>query len=301
MPDLYLKDMKAELLINPRSRGARQVLQTITSEFEKHGVSISRITRLRKGDSLADILVGIKQRNPKLLIVGGGDGTISHVVDQVANTELVLAILPLGTTNNFARSLNIPLELLGAIEAAAKSRARRIDLGNISGNLFTNVAGVGLSARIANTVTNGIKRRYGRAAYALVGAVCFIRHKPFRATIRDVNGGLQIHLETHQLIIANGRYHGGRLLASDASIDNRELIVFALGGRSKFSFAKHLLDFYLGRRKKVAHASYMIGRDFEIITDTQQPVELDGEVSLTTPLHATIEPKAVRIRFPSTR
>lgn len=293
--------MKAELLINPRSRGARQVLQTITTEFEKRGVTISHVTRLKKGDSLADILVDIKNRNPKLLIVGGGDGTISHVVDHVAGTELVLALLPLGTTNNFARSLNIPLELEAAIETAATSRARRIDLGNVNGDLFTNVAGVGLSAYTARSVTNGIKRRYGRAAYALVGLACFIRHKPFRATIRDIKGGLQIHLETHQLIIANGRYHGGRLLASDASVDNRELIVFALGGRSKFSFAKHLLDFYIGRRKKVAHASYMIGRDFEIITDIRQPIELDGEVSRSTPLHATIKPKAVRIRYPSAR
>jgi diacylglycerol kinase (ATP) len=291
--------MKAELLINPRSRGARQVLQEIVGGFEAQGITISHVTRLRKGDKLADILAEIKQRKPKLLIVGGGDGTISHVVDHVANTELVLAILPLGTTNNFARSLNIPLELPAAIEMAATSRARRIDLGNISGDLFTNVAGVGLSARIATTVTNGIKRRFGRAAYVLVGLACFVRHKPFRATIRDINGGLQVHLETHQLIIANGRYHGGKLLASDASVDNRELIIFALGGRSKFSFAKHLLDFYLGRRKKVAHASYMIGRDFEIITDREQPVELDGEVTLMTPLHATIEPKAVRIRYPS--
>lgn len=292
-------NMKAELIINPRSRGAREALKSVTEEFKAHGIDISRTTKLRKHDLLSDVVRDALARKPKLLIVGGGDGTISDVVDHLAGSDVTLALLPLGTTNNFARSLNIPLTLPEAIETAATARAKRVDLGCIDDDFFTNVAGIGLSARIADNVTNSIKRRFGRAAYALVGLMSFIGHKPFRVTIRDMAGGLQVHLETHQLIIANGRYHGGRLVASDAGVDNRELIVFALGGRSKLSFAKHLLDFYVGKRKKVAHSSYMIGRDFEIITDSPQPVELDGEVKLTTPLHATIKPKAVRIRFPS--
>jgi len=290
--------MKAELLINPRSRQARRSLAYIHHCLEAEGVTITATTKLTKHDDIGETIATILARKPKLLIVGGGDGTISEVVDHVAGRDVMLALLPLGTTNNFARSLNLPLDIEGAVGVAANARARRVDLGSINGDFFTNVAGIGLSARTARNVTNAAKRRFGRAAYGLVGLATFMRHAPFRATIRDTRGGLQIHVETHQLIIANGRYHGGRLLAADASVDNRELIVFALGGRSKLSFAKHLLDFYVGPRRKVAHASYMIGRDFEILTDSPQPVELDGEVKLSTPLHASIKPGAVRIRYP---
>lgn len=293
--------MKAELLINPRSRRAKQAVAPIIQGLTSRGFTLTAVTKLKKRDKLDNVLSGILTRNPKLLIVGGGDGTISEVVDHVAGKEITLGVLPLGTTNNFARSLNIPLDIDGALDALQNSRAQKVDLGNVNGDFFTNVTGVGLSARIARNVTNTTKRRLGRAAYAVVGLLSFATHTPFRATIRDVHGGLQVHVETHQLIIANGRYHGGRLLAKDASVDNHELIVFALGGRSKLSFAKHLLDFYIGPRKNVAHASYMIGRNFEIITDTQQPVELDGEVKLSTPIHASIEAAAVKIRYPSAR
>jgi diacylglycerol kinase (ATP) len=290
--------MKAELLINVRSRIAREAYSQIHESLKRNGITITHETKLRKGDNLGTVLRSVIKRSPKLLIIGGGDGTVSDAVDELAGTDITIAVLPLGTTNNFARTLNIPLDIDGAVASIVSSKAKKVDLGNVNGDFFTNVTGVGLSARIARNVSDTTKRRYGRLAYAIVGLTSFIRHKPFRATIRDRHGGLQLHLETHQLIIANGRYHGGRLLASDASLDNRELLVFPLGGRSKFSFALRLIDFYVGRRKKVAHSSYMIGRDFEIITDSPQPVELDGEVKLHTPLKASIEPAAVRIRYP---
>ena len=104
-------NMKAELIINPRSRGAREALKSVTEEFKAHGIDISRTTKLRKHDLLSDVVRDALARKPKLLIVGGGDGTISDVVDHLAGSDVTLALLPLGTTNNFARSLNIPLPL----------------------------------------------------------------------------------------------------------------------------------------------------------------------------------------------
>lgn len=68
---------------------------------------------------------------PDLLILGGGDGTISGLVDHLVGTRTALGVLPFGTANSFARTLGIPLDLEGAVEVIRKGRRRRIDLGMI--------------------------------------------------------------------------------------------------------------------------------------------------------------------------
>jgi diacylglycerol kinase family enzyme len=159
-----------------------------------------------------------------------------------------------------------------------------------------NVAGVGISAQIAKTVTNEQKKRFGRFAYAINGIRQLFVHKPFMATIEDKDNELQLHIETHQLIIANGRYHAGKEIAIDAKIDNRELIIFALGGRSKFSFMIHMIDFYLGKRKSIRHTSYLTGKSIVLHTSSPQSVELDGEVKFVTPIPIEVTAGAVKVR-----
>ena len=89
--------------------------------------------------------------NPNLVIVGGGDGTISDAVDHLAGTDIEVGLIPLGTTNNFARSLNIPLDIDSAIKTISKNGAHPVDLGNMNDDYFTNVAGIGISALVAKT------------------------------------------------------------------------------------------------------------------------------------------------------
>ena len=123
-------------------------------------------------------------------------------------------------------------------------------------------------------------------------------HQPFFVTITDKDAELQLHFETHQLIVANGKYHAGKEIAADASLQGNELVIFKLGGRSKLSFAWHMIDFYIGRRRSVYHSSYLIGKDVSISTSTPQSIELDGEVKLSTPVAASVHAKAIRIFQP---
>ena len=116
------------------------------------------------------------------------------------------------------------------------------------------------------------------------------------ATLEDKDSELQLHLETHQIIIANGRYHAGKEIAKDAKIDNRELIIFALGGRSKISFIFHMIDFYIGKRKSIRHTSYLTGKSIRLHTSSPQSVELDGEVKFITPIPIEVTAGAVKVR-----
>lgn len=287
--------LTAELLINADSRRSQEALPIILAACEEEGIHLTKVVKVGKGVDLGRTIGAIKRRQPKLVIVGGGDGTISDVIDHMIDSDIALGLIPLGTTNNFGRSLQLPLEPARAVHAIAHTQPKPVDLGKVHHDYFANVAGVGLSAVVAANVTNRTKKLFGRAAYAITGIRELLRHKPFTVTVQDKDRELAIKFETHQVIIANGRYHAGKAIAKDASLNSRELVIFKLGDRSKLSFLWYTLDFYLGRRKSISHASYVIGRDIVLSTDTRQKVELDGEVKFTTPLAISVSAAAVKI------
>ena len=288
-----------EVLINTRSKEAKRSLTAIRQVCQELDLTLHRINELKSGDDLHAVLQQIKERTPDVLIVGSGDGTVSDVVDHLVGTTITLGVVPLGTTNNFARSLGIPLDINESLRIIKLGHSTPVDLGKLDNEYFSNIAGIGLSALIAEKVTNERKKRFGRFAYPLTGIELLLTHRPFFVTITDKDGELQLHFETHQLIVANGKYHAGKEIAADASLQGNELVIFKLGGRSKLSFVWHMIDFYIGRRRSVYHSSYLIGKDVSISTSTPQSIELDGEVKLSTPVSASVQPRAIRVFRPS--
>lgn len=288
--------LSAELLINVASRRGRESSDDIIRACKNNGIQLTKITRLAQPQRLKSVLKKIVARKPRLLIVGSGDGTVSDVVDELAHTEIELGIVPLGTTNNFARSLGLPLSIDEAVKHIAVSNPKKIDLGLLNGDYFANVAGVGISADIAATILNSLKKRYGRAAYVIHGFKVLMRHKPFRATITDKNGKLALNIRTHQLIVANGKYHAGTEIAMDTAVDSSELVIFKLGGTSRLSLIWHMIDFYVGRRSSVTHTSYLIAKDITIKTNRTVSIELDGEVKERTPAEVKVKASVLRVR-----
>ena len=104
-----------------------------------------------------------------MVIVGGGDGTLSSTIDFFKARETVFALLPLGTANSFARALGIPSDLDGAVDVIAQGIPRRIDLGCIDGDYFGNAAAIGLSPLIARTVPHKLKRYLGAGRLRALG------------------------------------------------------------------------------------------------------------------------------------
>lgn len=288
----------AELLINTRSRfGGSGKIKEIIQELLEADIEVSKIYKITKNISFDEVIDEVLATKTKLLIVASGDGTLSSIVDKLAGTNIELGIIPMGTTNNLARSLEIPLDTQSAINIIKSKKAKSIDLGRINGQYFTNVAGIGLSARIAANVKHSHKKRWGRLAYAYTAMRSVYSQKPFRITIKDPDNELSITLETRQFIVANGRFHSGKEIASDTNINNGKLVLFALGGGSKRSLILHTLDFYFGSRKKIVHASYFVGKSVEISTSSPQNIELDGEVRTKTPANISVDTAAIRVRF----
>ena len=102
-----------------------------------------------------------------------------------------------------------------------------IDLGVAGDREFANLASFGVSVEVAGKVRAGLKRILGRAAYPLTALTVLPGHQPFRAFLTV--DGRRHELLTHQLNIANGRFHGGWQVAKDISIDNGRLVAYQLG------------------------------------------------------------------------
>jgi diacylglycerol kinase (ATP) len=285
------------LVINYGSRSARKMADALIEKLNvSNKITLSKIYKITDTRKLTNVFKKISTKDkPDYLILASGDGTISEAVDYISESDIVLCIIPLGTTNNFARSLRIPQNIQESVDVIERNKFKIIDLGKINEDYFANVAGIGISALVAKNVKPKDKKKFGRAAYAITGLKTLIKHKPFDVIISDKDNELSIQFETHQIIIANGRYHAGKKIAIGASLDSRELVVFKLGGRSKLSFIWHMLDFYIGKRRNVSHNSYMIARNISIKTSGTHLVELDGEVKLKTPLDAQVVPKIIRV------
>jgi diacylglycerol kinase (ATP) len=109
-------------------------------------------------------------RGADVIFVWGGDGTVQRCIDAVAGTEAVLAILPAGTANLVAASLEIPADLTAAVQVVLHGDRRRLDTGSVNGEHFAAMAGAGFDGRMIKDAGAGMKDRVGRPAYLYAGA-----------------------------------------------------------------------------------------------------------------------------------
>jgi YegS/Rv2252/BmrU family lipid kinase len=231
-----------------------------------------------------------------MLVVGAGDGTIASVVDHLAHSETVLGYLPLGTTNNFSRSLGLPRRLAAALDVVTDGRLDRVDLGRVDGDYFANLVSIGVSAEVAGRTPHRLKRHLGRTAYALTAAAALAGHRAFVAEVRS--GDVTWEVETHQLNIANGRMHAGTPIARDARLDDRLLTAYALGGRSRLSTASAAARQALTPWEPVEQKGHLSATSFTVTTDVPMAVDVDGEVQGRTPIHVEVTAQALRVMVP---
>lgn len=235
---------------------------------------------------------------PDLVILGGGDGTISGLVDFVKGTGAAIAVLPLGTANSFARSLGIPLDIAGAIEVIASGELRRIDLGMIDGDYFANCAAIGLSPQIAENVPSGLKRWFGRAGYLAWAAYEFTRFHPFTLIVGE--GAEAKRLRVVEVRIANGRFHGGTELIDEAQVDSGEIVVQVVQGHARRRLLRNWVNGVLRREARHEDTLSFSGKSLRIATEPPLPISIDGEVLAHTPVTARIAPAVIDVMVPKT-
>jgi len=288
---------RAALVVNTRSRRGRRHYPAVLAGARAAGFDLLATLPAGQTGGLDASLSAAMDLKPDLLIVGGGDGTICEAARRLAYADIALGLVPLGTTNNFARTLGIPLTLAGALDVLAAGKVADVDLGRAGDTVFANLVSAGLSAQVADRVPHHLKRVAGRAAYPLTALAALPRHRAFRAVITA--GGQTFEVETHQLNIANGSFHAGRPITSDAGADDRLLLAYQLGGAGRASLITATLRHVArGARRTWAEPAFLAVSELVLETDPPLPLDIDGEIRGHTPTRITLAPEALRVMVP---
>ncbi|HWH22944.1 MAG TPA: YegS/Rv2252/BmrU family lipid kinase [Allosphingosinicella sp.] len=288
---------EAVLIVNAHSRKGEALFNEAKAKLEEAGIRLRAAHAVKDPSTLNDIVRAAVLSGAPMVIVGGGDGSLSGTVDDVVDKNCVFAVLPLGTANSFARTIGLPLDLDGAIEAIVNGRRRRIDLGMIDGDYFVNAAALGLSPMIGESVPHKLKRYLGRIGYLVWAIWCFLRFRPFRLIVDD---GRKIHRTwATEVRIFNGRFHGGVELAESTDVDSGDIVIQAVTGRS---LARLAWDWYAKFFKLSSRDDSTVefrGRKLLLDTRPRHRISIDGEILARTPAVVQVAQRAIEVVVPA--
>jgi YegS/Rv2252/BmrU family lipid kinase len=253
------------------------------------------------GAKIAEQARAAAERGDPLLIVGGGDGSVSAAAGSLAGTETRLAILPLGTLNHFARDLGIPPKLEEAAAIIAAGAERGVDVAEVNGRPFINNAAIGLyPLMVLDRETQ--QSRLGRSKRLAVVVASLRTMWNFHAwRLRLVADGGEERVDTPLLFVGNNEY---RLALPDAgsrdSLEDGKLSVLVMRSKSLPGFLAATARALAGLQRHDDMED--LGGVTELKVDSSRRrlmLGIDGETAmLETPLIFRIRPRALRVIAP---
>jgi len=293
----------AALIVNARSRAGEKAFDKASRLLDSIGVEVGVSYALNDPARLAETVKEAVGEGHDPIILGGGDGSVSSTVDFLAHHEVTLGLLPLGTANDFARTLQIPDDLSSACETIARGKVVDIDLGLAGDNFYVNVASVGLAVEATRSLSPRLKKSIGPLAYPVAAISAFFKHEPFTARLSFPDGDHETinYGRLLQVAVGNGRFYGGGMVvAPDSGIDDRSLDIYAikLGRRRDLvGVARYLRSGDFVRNESVDHF-----RTTRVLLETEPelPVNVDGELVAKTPEEFSVAANALHVIVPET-
>jgi diacylglycerol kinase (ATP) len=288
--------LRALLIVNRRSRGGDGDLSVAVAALRAHGLRLQEQSFEQPGE--IDRTIRSAAGQVDLVILAGGDGTMNAAADALFDCGLPFGILPTGTANDLARTLDIPSDLAAAAAVIGAGRRQRIDLGRVNGKHYFNAASIGLSAEVTRHHTVERKRRYWLFAYVLSLRDAYRTTRPFRARLRC--DGRSVRLRAIQITVGNGRHYGGGMTVDEnAAIDDGWLNVYCLRPGSFWSLLALFPALRLGRLRRRESVHVLRGRTIEVHTRRKLPINTDGELTAHTPAEFRVLPGALTVFVPA--
>ncbi|BAU11198.1 lipid kinase [Leptolyngbya sp. NIES-3755] len=286
---------RALLLVNRNARKGHDQLEAAIHQLESLGLELIEAPIDRP--TLLPQTIRENRDRVDFVIVGGGDGTLNAAVEGLVETGLPLGILPLGTANDLARTLGLPVTLPEACQVIANGKIQKIDLGWVNGKYFFNVASLGLSVQITRGLTKTAKKRWGVLAYAATAFQVLWKSRRFKAEI--VCDGRSQKVKTVQIAVGNGRYYGGGMaVAEDAAIDDERLDLYSLEIDHWWQMALALPALRRGTHTKSRWVQSWQGKEIFVYVKKSKSINTDGEITTNTPAHFKVVPKALSVLVP---
>jgi YegS/Rv2252/BmrU family lipid kinase len=274
--------------------------QTLTQQFLDAGLTAA-ITLAPDGDTMLSVARAAVNDGARIVVAGGGDGTVNAVASVLVGTECALGVLPLGTLNHFAKDLGIPLAIDEAIAVIADGNTRAVDTGEVNGRLFLNNSGLGMYPDIVRDREQQ-QHRLGRGkwlAFASATASA-LRRYPFLKTRMTIDGQEVVH-KTPFIFIGNNAYSmSGFTLGTRSTLDAGVLSLYVSERTSRLGLVRLALRSLFGRLEQARDFESVLASDVVIETRHRRlSVATDGEVNwMQTPLHYRIRPLALQVLAP---
>jgi diacylglycerol kinase (ATP) len=210
------------------------------------------------------------------VVVAGGDGSIGPAAEAAAEAGMPLAVIPVGTANDFARALEIPLDPEEACRLAARgTQTRRLELAWIDSRPFVNVASAGL-APVAARKARGLKRALGPLAYSVGAVRAALGARPVRCRVR-CEGDPSFEGSAWQVSVAvTGAFGAGASVDSDPADGRLDVVVIEAGSRARL--VAHAYRLRAGRIESQPAVRSRRCRDAELDTDGRTWFNVDGEL-----------------------
>ncbi|MFE5091164.1 diacylglycerol kinase [Streptomyces sp. NPDC056638] len=290
------------LFVNPtagRGRGAHAA-QPAASALRDAGFSVRTVLGVDADDALRRAREAVAGGTGALIAVGG-DGMMSLALQAVAGTTTPLGVVAVGTGNDFARALGMPIRDPAAAgrlaaEALKGGTGREIDLGRVGERWFGSVLASGFDSRV-NDRGNRMRWVGGRFKYDLAILAELAAFKPIPYRIR-LDGGPVREIEATLIAVGNGStYGGGMRICADAVMDDGLFDVTVVGDCSRTTLLKVLPRVYKGTH--LSHPEVTVHRVSSIeLAAAGVTAYADGEQLGALPLTATCVPGAVRVLAP---
>jgi len=287
---------QAILVVNAMSRRGADAFDEVQQKLIAAGIDLIEAHAIHDPDEM-DVMIKAAIARAPMVIVGGGDGSLSSNVDLFLGQDTVFAVIPLGTANSFARTLGVPQDVDSAIAVIAAGERKRIDLGCIDGDFFVNAAAIGLSPLIAETVPHKLKRYLGMVGYLIWAVRCAFHFRPFRMSVEHDDGRIEKTWAT-EARIANGTHHGGIELVESQSLDSGEIVIQAVTGTSVFGLAWSWFATVLKLRARHGTTCEYRGRKMILKTRPRLNISVDGEISGRTPVTVSVARGAIEVAAP---
>lgn len=287
-----LLDSTGAVIYNPtagRGHGAQKLAEAQSLLGER----FVWIPTARPGHAI-DLAREAASKHP-VVVAFGGDGTVGDVVRGIYGTDATLGILPVGTGNDVARNVGVPLDLQEACATVVGGTVRRIDVGLLNDTPFVNNAGTGFDSRVMITMNHGIRFMRGRPAFLAAILKTVLTFPPFRMTL-TIDGEAHAYPDALLLSILNGKVYGaGMPAAPHAEVDDGKFDVLVIKNLPKVQRLGLLTSLQSGNHLNHRCVEMYQAREIKVETGLPQPVNIDGEVRGFTPFTIKVMPSALKV------
>lgn len=291
---------QATIIVNPSSgkEEALDYLRSVEELLQSQGYEVTVKETQKEGDATGYSIAAC-EAGADMIVSIGGDGTLHETINGLSGQahQPKLGIIPLGTVNDFARALQIPLIPEEAVRTLASSRVQLVDAGRLNNRLFINVVAAGKLAESLTSVSSDDKSRLGALAYFKEGIKELAGNASHPLTIQ--HDGKTWAGETPLFLAALTNSVGGfEKLAPEAAVDDGLIHCYIIKDLHFFNTLTVSLSVLLGNLKNHKDVEYFTASEVTISSSDTVRTNVDGEEGPALPIKLSVLPRHIRVVVP---